>query len=376
MLPSTLSIDPTLPPGASIEDQVLLQAARACILPSGDGMPQAPPLRVNWAELGKVAVRNKMAVLLLRGSGRGADRMPQDFRMALEEQQNAAVLLNTRNLMALRLLVSTLQAHAVESVVLKGPCAQKLVYGDFFVKPSSDVDVLVARRDFERVGCIIADCGFVVAEACRSTWWKVFLGEQHFLSTNRAMTTVDLHHRLQQPGCPAPRRAEAFLSRPTTVLVGNRKVPTLSRTNATLLSCMSLVKALIHREPAGGHVCDIAAGIVGHSPEEMAQLAEDAGRQGLRNTLGLGLRSAALLLGVSARVGGGGRTVLADIPDADLLGMILRPWSNDILWHRRSRTLWDLCDSGPAYLKELSWKIAGELCFMLYRRQQRSRTPA
>ena len=68
-------------------------------------------------------------------------------------------------------MVSALKTNGVESVVLKGPCAQMLVHGDFFAKPSSDVDLLVSRRDFGKAGRIVADSGFAVAEECWSPWW-------------------------------------------------------------------------------------------------------------------------------------------------------------------------------------------------------------
>ena len=371
MLESIVPIDALLP-GACIEDQVLLRAVRACILPTALGARQTIPAGVNWRELGRVATRNKMAAFLLRGLNQCAGDVPQEFRTALEKRQEATVHVNTRNLMTLRLLVSTLETHQADGVIFKGPCAQKLVHGDFFMKPSSDVDLLVSRRDFDKVGRIIADNGFAVAEECLSPWWRLFLGEQHFLTTNPTLTPVDLHYRTQQPGCPAPRRADAFLSGSVTVMVGGKKVPTLSRTNSTLLSCMSLVKALIHREPAGGHVCDIVAGVAGHSQEEVARLVEDADRQGLRNTLALGLRSARLLFGLHTRMEAGDHIVLR-VSDADLLGMILRPWSSDIFWRRRSRTLWDLCDNEVTYLREICWKIAGELCYTLYQRPRRAR---
>ena len=372
-MPVSIAPIDELVPDAGVEDQVLLRAIRACILPPTHNRPHPIPSGIDWAEVGKVAARNKMGMLLLRGLSRSAAGIPPDFRSALEEQQKATIHLNTRNLMTLRLVVSTLKANGVESVVLKGPCAQMLLHGDFFVKPSLDVDLLVSRRDFGKAGRMVADSGFAVAEECRSPWWTVFLGEQHFLAASRTLTTVDLHHRTQQPGCPAPREAGAFLSRPASIMVGGMKVPTLSRSDTILLACMSLVKALVHKEPAGGHVCDIAAGLAGHSPEEVAQLAREADRQGLRNTLGLGLRSARLLLRLDAHVDGAERPVMKDVADADLLGMILRPWSSGIRWHRRSRMLWDLCDNESAYLKEISWKIAAELCYTLLQRPRRDR---
>jgi hypothetical protein len=354
-------------PGVGIDDRFLLRAVRATLLGEADEPPlEVSPADADWDQLLEVATRNKLAVLLLRGLGRGALGVPQHFLAALRQQQDIAVQLNTRHLVTLRHLLPILETHQVETIVFKGPCAQMLVHGDFFAKPSSDVDLLVSRRDFDRASTVIANSGFAVAEECFSLWWKLFLGEQHFLTVDRSRTAVDLHHRTQQPGCPAPWEPELFLSQRVTVAVGASKVPTLSRPYATLLSCMSLAKAIVHREPAGGHACDIAAGVRGHTREQLAQLVEVADRQGLRKTLTLGLRSACLLFGVEARLHGSGDTVLASVRDADLLAMILRPWAGGIAWPRRSQMLKELCDSRPAYLQEVCWKAAEEACRKWY----------
>lgn len=39
--------------------------------------------------------------------------------------------------------------------------------------------------------------------------------------------------------------------------------------------------------------------------------------------------------------------------------------------HGRSRLLWDLCDNESAYLNEICWKIAAELCYTLFQRPRR-----
>jgi hypothetical protein len=367
MAVSILPADQSALPGAGFEDRVLLRAVRASILGEADEHPlEVSPADADWDRLLELANRNKLAVLLLRGLKRGALSAPQRFLAALQDRQDATVRLNTRHLVTLRHLVPILEGNRVETIVIKGPCAQKLLHGDFFAKPSSDVDLLVSRLDFDRASAVIANSGFAVAEECFSLWWKVFLGEQHFLTSDRSRTAVDLHHRTQQPGCPAPWEPELFLVERLTVAVGACKVPTLSRSYAMLLSCMSLAKALVHREPAGGHVCDIAAGVRGYTPDQFVQLLEVADRQGLRNTLTLGLRSACLLFGVDARLQGSVRTVLANVRDADLLAMILRPWAGGIAWPRRSQLLKELCDSRAAYLKEACWKAAEEACRMWY----------
>ncbi len=103
-------------------------------------------------------------------------------------------------------------------------------------------------------------------------------------------------------------------------------LPTLSRRKSTLLACMNLVKAIFHREPAGGYVCDVAAWLHAADAEAVAALLDEAGGQGLRNTALFGLRCAAPILGVegpalpsalqgSAFLGGAGTASALDDPD-------------------------------------------------------------
>jgi hypothetical protein len=369
MFANILPSNETLFEGAGTEDRVLLEAVRAGILQRASGGGEFPvsSAGVDWQQVCDVAVRNKLVVPLLRGLPSDV-RLPQNFRAMLEEERDAVVPLNTRNLLTLRYLAPGLEAKGVRAVVLKGPCAQMLVHGSFFEKPSLDVDLLVSPGDFETAGRVLAEHGFAPAKQSSSPWWKFFLGEQAFLSPDRKHAAVDLHHRVQQPGCPAPRDGEAFLSQPATVAIGSTRVHTLSRPNTVLLSCMSLAKAIIQREPAGGYVCDVATGIACMTQGEIGKLAGNAGRQGLRNTLALGLRAARLLFGVQAQPGPGRWNILEDVADAQLIKMILRPSASDIPWPRRSATLRELCDTRAAFLKEMGWKLASEMCRNLYER--------
>jgi hypothetical protein len=144
------------------------------------------------------------------------------------------------------------------------------------------------------------------------------------------------------------------------------QIRTLSRTNSCLLACMSLVKALIAREPAAGYVCDIATNIRGYRLDDLKQLIEDASRQGLRNTLLLGLRSASLLFGVQVQFANDvDESILKDTSDPNLFMMILRPSSTKARWIG-AKMLWDLCDDKKSYLHEMFWKIGAELCRRFY----------
>jgi hypothetical protein len=351
----------------------VLRSVRSCILRERDDLLGGVCSGgVDWQELQRIAIQNKLAVLVLRGLNRSGTAIPSSVRAILEENQRATVQRNTINLMTLRQVLPSLEASGVNAIVLKGPVSQQVVHRDFFSKPSTDLDLLVSPNDYAMASRLVESNGFSLAEECSSPWWSIFLGEQHFLSSVPSQATIDLHYRTQQPGSPAPRHNELFISQSVRVSVGGIQVRTLSETNTCLLSCMSLVKALIHREPAGGHVCDIAANIHGYGPNELRQLFDDASRQGLCNNLVLGLRSAGVLFGVQVQLEKGiGRSGLREISEANLLRMILSPHSSGIRWPRRSKMLWELCDSKRAYLQAIYWKLGGELCRRLYERPRR-----
>src|SRR5262249_55519245 len=84
----------------------------------------------------------------------------------------------------------------------KGPISQKLVYGNCFSKPSLDIDLLVSPSEYDTASRVIKNNGFNLIEECASLWWKYFLGEQHFLSSDHLPLTIDLHYRTHQPGRP------------------------------------------------------------------------------------------------------------------------------------------------------------------------------
>jgi hypothetical protein len=355
-------------PGADKDTQLILRAVRSCILQEADSsLKDAWTFGVNWANVIEVSIHNRLGVLLLRGLNRNAIGIPLPHRAAMEKYQLVAVRTNALNLVTLRHLIPKLESGGVKSIVLKGPVAQKLIHGDFFSKPSFDVDLLVSPAEYGLATQLIVANGFALARECASPWWKVFLGEQHFFSSGPVQSTLDLHYRTQQPGSPGPRENGRFISQSVAVFVGGIRIYTLSGANSCLLSCMSLCKALIHREPAGGHVCDIAAFLKCYRNDQLKRLFKEASRQGLRNTVALGLRAAYLLFGIKVELDEiTEKKMLRSTSDADLMMMILSPRARAIRWPRRSKMLWDLCDDKSAYPRAISWKISGDICRQLY----------
>ena len=191
-----------------------------------------------------------------------------------------------------------LRARQIDFVFLKGPFQQQLLYDDHFMKPSGDVDVLVSPAGFFPARDALRSIGYEVAGKSRSVWWVRFLGEQHMTRGDGPRpSTVDLHYRLQQPGSPSPRDADGFLRRKRQLEIAGATVPFTSAADTLLLSCISVAKALFNREPCAGYVCDVRASASRLDEADQQLVLDAAVKQGLDDTLLLGLRVADVLLG-------------------------------------------------------------------------------
>jgi hypothetical protein len=312
---------------------------------------EAPaPGTIDWPAFTALAQENKLFLHAVAGLGAAA---PAQVTAAAARYRALTLQTNGANLAGVRKITSALTAAGVAAIVIKGPLAQNALYSDYFARPSSDIDLLVAPGDFRAARAVLADAGYRRAAPCASPWWRVFLGEEHFLAPAPGGVSIDLHHRVQQPGCPAPRRAAIFRNASETIALGAQPIRVLAPSAALLLACMSLVKGMVHREPSGAYAADIAAYIAnaGALPEAFAL----ARATGLRRTLQAGLRAAHSLFGVAAP----GAGAFAIGAEDDLAALILAP-ARAPHPPRRTQILWALADDPAAFAREFVWKVSAE----------------
>ncbi len=353
--PAGVEITDHVPEACSSEIRLLLGAVRATIL--GQPIRDTVVGSLDWDAFVRIAEDNRFLILAARSLAAGRINIPESFLQAAERYRALTLRLNGANLVALRKVIRALSQSGINVVVLKGPSAQFALYGDYFVKPSTDIDLLVAPESFAKAGQIIEQCGYVLPPNCASPWWSVFLGEQHYLCSGAV--AVDLHHRTQQPGCPSPRSPRALLKDGTNINIGGSPIPIQTWQHACLVSCMNLVKGVTHREPTGAHACDIAAGVAARSDVEIEALLATARDLGLSGTLLLGLRVVNVLFGLRAR-GCNLDRAFPFLTDAHLLEIVLEPQRMQRRLPRRTRILWGLCDNAWSFGRELFWKLGAE----------------
>ncbi|MDG4853028.1 MULTISPECIES: nucleotidyltransferase family protein [unclassified Mesorhizobium] len=333
------------------------------------GMP-APAICV--ADIADIARLNKVAVFMLKALSHGATgATPPELLAWLDGYRRRTMSMNAACIGDSIAIHQVLQDRQIDFVFLKGPLQQQLLYGDHFMKPSGDVDILVCPSGFAAAREALRSAGYEVAGKSRSIWWVRFLGEQHMVRDDGVRAaTVDLHYRLQQPGSPSPRDIDGFLRRKREVKVAGASMPLISASDTLLLSCISVAKAFFNREPCAGYVCDVRAAAGRLNEAEQQKLLDHAAEQGLADTLLLALRAADVLLGGTATLLSDRATrILARIDNADLFHMVIAPWLSSLRWPQRRTVLWELCGREPVrYLAEAGWAASADLSRRIFER--------
>ena len=335
----------------------------------GHGDVPAPAISV--ARVADIARLNKVAVFMLKALQRAPAGAPPELLGWLDIYRRRTMAMNSACIIDSMAIGQLLRDRQIDFVFLKGPFQQQLLYGDHFMKPSGDVDLLVSPAGFAGARDALRALGYEVAGKSRSVWWVRFLGEQHMVREDGARpSTVDLHHRLQQPGSPSPRDTDGFLRRKREVAIAGAAAPFTSASDTLLLSCISVAKAFFNREPCAGYVCDVRASASRLSEAEQRDVLDYATAQGLADTLLLGLRAADVLLGGTETLLSDRATrILARIDNADLFHMVIAPWLSSLRWPQRRTVLWELCGREPVrYLAEAGWAASADLSRRIFER--------
>lgn len=359
---------------ANCADEIAyVQACLRLFFAAGPGASagDAPMSTVSVTNVADIARLNKVATFVLKALSRSPGERPPDLFQWLDTYRRRTMAMNSSCIMDSLAIHTALRDRNIDFVFLKGPFQQQLLYGDHFMKPSGDVDILVSPSGFFKARDALRSIGYEVAGKSRSVWWVRFLGEQHMTRTaGSTSSTVDLHYRLQQPGSPSPRDTDGFLRRKRPVEIAGTNVPFISATDTLLLSCISVAKALFNREPCAGYVCDVRASASRLSTTEQQNVLDYATEQGLVDTLLLGLRAADVLLGGAGTLLSERATrILSRIGNEDLLNMVIAPWLSSLRWPQRRTVLWELCGRAPVrYMAEAGWAASADLSRRIFER--------
>ncbi|WP_235654714.1 nucleotidyltransferase family protein [Sphingobium yanoikuyae] len=310
--------------------------------------PPSPAIDADdWADIIMVGKSCKLLLHLGAGLRAAGQDIPDAFSREEDRFRKLTLAMNGVNIATITNISKALIHDDLRFIVFKGPLAQRRIYGGYFHRPSSDVDILIDRGDLRRCTALLQEAGYFLPAECDRIWWRAFLGEQHFFSRSPNQATVDVHHRLQQPGCPHPMDVGAFLREPADQELGQVKVPCISPIHEILLASLSFVKSLTQHCHAAAYLLDFCAAIAGLDHAALAILHQRATEQNIEHSLRITLACAESMFGLEVPEFAEPLPI-SDLFGADLSLAVFTPDDPSIAWPRLRHLLWRLCDDRRA----------------------------
>lgn len=332
---------------AGVTDAPVLQAltalCRTALTGNSDELADAlagmgPPDR-----LIELVDRSRMWSACEMGFMRGDAAVPAFVELHARAARGRSMLVNTRVLGLARMAFPCLARLDIPAIAFKGPFHQRQLHGDWFTRRSNDLDLLVPRSRFEDALAALEAIGFK-AHHGTSQWWKFSLGEVHLVYPGGGV--IDLHHRLQQPGCPAPRHLGEFISAADMELLGETSIAIPSFQHALLISALNFCKELFYRKPSARYAFDFATGALLLPPEAHEEFVALVRRQGLEGPVGFTMAACESLFGPLQGMPELAARWSARPPwtkGADFARLVFAPECVGICWPRRRTFLWQLC---------------------------------
>lgn len=226
------------------ELRVMTAVARVAMDDRGrERIAAATAQRVDWDTVLTAAEAHGVAGLLHRHIAL-ASNVPPRIATALARQAFAAT---TRGLAAahqLRGIVELLQKAGITSLPLKGPLLAASVYGDVSLRGTScDLDLLVARRDYDQAVSLLMSIGYtrrIIPGAENRD------GADDLIAPNKG-TTIDLHTRLVGNSGTLPMDVEGVLARCVEREVLGTRMRFMSPEDQLLYLCLHGAKHMFAR---------------------------------------------------------------------------------------------------------------------------------
>jgi hypothetical protein len=190
-------------------------------------------------------------------------------------------------------VVEALRVEHVPCAVLKGlPLAQRY-WGDAFVRPSVDIDLLVARGDYARARLALTTHGFAVHEEWVPAWYLTrWFYHETFVRTDVPRVAVELHWDYLRPGL-GDTDVPGLLDAVEDVYVASRALPA----PASPWQLLVVAVHAVHEFFGARHLLDVALVARALENEDWRRAVEIASSARLGPTLWYGVVASAEWLG-------------------------------------------------------------------------------
>lgn len=355
------------PPCASDANLAKVLAGLSKVSLVGEGAIEAASClpRGQAQEFADLAVRTRLTTPCARAFARAGAAMPLPLAEAVQATRARAAISNGRVYALARLAFPILARANIAAIAFKGPFQHRRIHYDPFFCRSGDLDLLVPKARFTDALAAFEAEGFARREDT-SQWWTSALGEVHLVHPQGGV--IDLHYRLQQPGCPPPHDLAQFLREAEREQVGAGTIAVPPRAHAVLICALNLAKEFAHRRLSARYAYDFAAGVLGMSEAERRDFAALAAHQRLAGTVSFAAALAGTIFDCDLPVGS--PLECRELPDWGgrdaVLAMAFEPEAPETRWPRRRAILWAMCSGtrgaqrAAEYSREAVRMFAGE----------------
>lgn len=147
----------------------------------------------DWDSLAELAERNGLAGILWRELQRAGASAPASATRRFEEFVTLQRLRQPRLDRWLEEAIGAVANAGVPCALLKGPFLGERLYGEAALRPSVDLDLLVAVDGLDRAIVALGDAGWRVQEGTSARWHRRH--HHHLLLVRPGATDVELHFR-------------------------------------------------------------------------------------------------------------------------------------------------------------------------------------
>lgn len=238
----------------------------------GSQLAVAP--NTDWQELLRLAEKHGVLPLIHRTLSTHEIDMP-DFFIRAAIACRAAIETLSENLAC---ILAGFAQHGIAVMPLKGPVLAETLYGDIFLRPSTDLDLLVQHDDFSRAEELLIDAGWE-AQKSADSYHRVFL---------RKDAMVELHFDITPPQ-PFSFDLAAIWKRSTCGSFRGQPIRAMSRNDLILYLCAHGMKHGFYRLIWS---TDIMRALQSMNDCELQSLIGESQAQGLELVLCIGCEMA------------------------------------------------------------------------------------
>jgi hypothetical protein len=175
---------------SSSDELALIAASTSARRSACDQRARALAEVVDWGQFLTSLTRQRLVALVAeRIRSHGWAQPPAGFTLQADEVLAEARAIATANEFATLRVLDQLERSGIRALPLKGALLGRMLYGDAALRPSEDIDVLVALEDLSRASAALEELGYQAVHTDGRD-------QLHVVLAHPGMPTVEIHWRV------------------------------------------------------------------------------------------------------------------------------------------------------------------------------------